>query len=77
MRGDVQLGSSSASSFNMMMGDYSNRPNMPLFILDGFETSLQRIVDIDPERIESITILKDAAGTTLLWLKGFQRRYRV
>ena len=54
----------------MMMGDYSNRPNMPLFILDGFETSLQRIVDIDPERIESITILKDAAGTTLYGSKA-------
>lgn len=70
LRGDVQLGSSSASSFNMMMGDYSNRPNMPLFILDGFEASLQRIVDIDPERIESITILKDAAGTTLYGSKA-------
>lgn len=70
LRGDVQLGTSSASSFNMMMGDYSNRPNMPLFILDGFEASLQRIVDIDPERIESITILKDAAGTTLYGSKA-------
>ena len=38
---------------------------MPLFILDGFETTLQRIIDLDPERVESITILKDAAGTAL------------
>ncbi len=70
LRGDVQLGASSASDFNMLMGDYSNRPNMPLFILDGFETTLQRIVDLDPERVESITILKDAAGTTLYGSKA-------
>ena len=65
MRGDVQLGDSKPSSFQMLMGDYSNRPNMPLFILDGFEATLQRIVDLDPERVESITILKDAAATAI------------
>lgn len=65
MRGDVQLGDSAPTEFQMMMGDYSNRPNMPLFILDGFEASLQRIVDLDPERIESVTILKDAAATAI------------
>ena len=43
---------------------------MPLFILDGFETSLQRIVDLDPERVESITILKDAAGTAMYGSKA-------
>jgi TonB-linked SusC/RagA family outer membrane protein len=42
---------------------YRDDPNQPLFILDGFETSLQRIVDLDPNRIESVTILKDAAST--------------
>lgn len=65
MRGDVQLGDSDPTEFQMMMGDYSNRPNMPLFILDGFEATLQRIVDLDPERIESVTILKDAAATAI------------
>ena len=70
LRGDVQLGASDPTSFQMMMGDYSNRPNMPLFILDGFETSLQRIVDLDPERVESITILKDAAGTAMYGSKA-------
>lgn len=70
LRGDVQLGTNKASDFQMMMGDYSNRPNMPLFILDGFETTLQRIVDLDPERVASITILKDAAGTALYGSKA-------
>lgn len=65
LRGDVQLGKVDANSMEMMMGDYSRRPNMPLFVLDGFETTLQRIVDLDPERVESITILKDAAATAI------------
>lgn len=65
LRGDAQLGAVEPSNMQMLMGDYSNRPNMPLFILDGFEASLQRIVDMDPERVESITILKDAASTAI------------
>ncbi|MFR4037175.1 MAG: TonB-dependent receptor plug domain-containing protein [Butyricimonas faecalis] len=65
LRGDVQLNPTGANDLQMLMGDYSNRPNMPLFILDGFKTTLQRIVDLDPERIESVTILKDASDTAI------------
>ena len=45
-------------------------PNQPLFILDGFETTLQTIVDLDMERIASITILKDAASTAIYGSKA-------
>ena len=45
-------------------------PNQPLFILDGFESSLQAINDIDINRIESITILKDAASTAIYGSKA-------
>jgi TonB-dependent SusC/RagA subfamily outer membrane receptor len=38
-------------------------PNQPLFILDGFETTLQKIVDLDYNRVASVSILKDAAST--------------
>lgn len=65
LQGDVQLGNVEVDDMTLLMGDYSNRPNMPLFILDGFETTLQQIVDLDPERVESITILKDAAATAI------------
>lgn len=65
LRGDVQIGASSSSSMKMMLGDYSNRPNMPLFILDGFEATLQSIVDLDVNRIESVTILKDASAKAI------------
>ena len=65
MRGNAQIGDFSNSSMNMLVGNYSNQPNMPLFVLDGFETTLQKIVDLDPERVASITILKDASATAI------------
>ena len=39
--------------------------NLPIFILDGFEVSVEKIYDMDPNRIESMTLLKDAAATAL------------
>ncbi|SDC91874.1 SusC/RagA family TonB-linked outer membrane protein [Pedobacter soli] len=51
----------SASLRDQFGGD----PNQPLFILDGFESSLQTIVDLDMNRVGSVTILKDAASTAL------------
>lgn len=43
----------------------TNNPNIPIFILDGYEVSVQKIYDMDPNRINSITILKDAAATAI------------
>jgi TonB-linked SusC/RagA family outer membrane protein len=39
--------------------------NLPAFILDGFEVSLQKVVDLDLNRIETVTLLKDAAATAV------------
>jgi len=47
-----------------IMSSYLLNPNQPLIILDGFQTSLQTIYDMDINRIASITVLKDAAATT-------------
>ncbi|MGJ1197171.1 SusC/RagA family TonB-linked outer membrane protein [Sphingobacterium spiritivorum] len=46
------------------MSSYISNPSMPLFILDGFEVSLQKIYDLDINRVANITILKDAVGTS-------------
>lgn len=46
------------------MSAYATNPSMPLFILDGFEVSLQKVYDLDINRIANITILKDAVGTS-------------
>jgi len=59
------------SSFNFGDGDgsfqnmFENDPNQPLFILDGFEVSIQRVFDLDMSRVESVTILKDAAAKAI------------
>ncbi|NSL88858.1 SusC/RagA family TonB-linked outer membrane protein [Chitinophaga sp. Mgbs1] len=49
---------------------YGTDPNQPLFILDGFETSLRTIIDLDINRVESVTILKDAASTAIYGSKA-------
>ena len=46
-------------------GNLENNPNLPTFIMDGFEISAQKLYDMDPARIANITILKDAAATAL------------
>lgn len=46
-------------------GNLKNNPNLPTFIMDGFEISVQKLYDMDPSRIANITILKDAAATAL------------
>lgn len=49
---------------------YGTDPNQPLFILDGFETTLAVISDFSMDRIESITLLKDAAATAIYGSKA-------
>lgn len=66
MRGDQSLGStSSMNTMDLMLDNVSTRPNTPLFVLDGFIVSMSRILSLDPERIEDVTILKDAAATAI------------
>lgn len=50
--------------------EYETDPNQPLFILDGFESTLQAINDLNMDRIESISILKDASATAIYGSKG-------
>lgn len=50
--------------------EYENDPNQPLFILDGYETSLRTIYDLNIDRVESITILKDASATAIYGSKA-------
>ena len=63
-----------ASSFGMettsLKSNFVNDPNMPLFILDGFETTVEKIQDLDMNRVESITILKDASAKAIYGSKA-------
>ena len=65
IRGDQSLGSKSMNSMDLMLDNVSSRPNTPLFVLDGFIVPMSRILDLDPERVETITVLKDAAATSV------------
>lgn len=49
---------------------FGTDPNQPLFILDGFETELKTIVDLNMDRVSSVTILKDAASTAIYGSKA-------
>lgn len=48
-----------------LKGNYQNNPNQPLFILDGFPVSVEKVFDMDMNRVESLTILKDASAKAI------------
>lgn len=51
-------------------GNYMSDPNAPLFILDGFEVSIEKIIDLDINRVTSLTILKDASAKAIYGAKA-------
>ena len=58
------------SSVMGLKEEYGTDPNQPLFILDGFETTLQTIMDLNMNRVASVTLLKDAASTAIYGSKA-------
>lgn len=46
-------------------GNLKTAVSLPIFILDGFEVKVQKIYDLDMNRIENITILKDASASAI------------
>lgn len=44
--------------------------NLPLFIMDGFEITLERMMDLDENQVENITLLKDASATAMYGTRG-------
>jgi TonB-linked SusC/RagA family outer membrane protein len=45
--------------------DLAQITNLPMFMLDGYQVGIQTIYDLDANRIEAITLLKDAAATAI------------
>ncbi len=62
------------SSLPMSVQEYnesaSNAVNTPLIIRDGFEITLEKLMDYNDDEIESINILKDAAATAIYGSRG-------
>lgn len=61
----IEVRGKTGLSSNAVRDQFSTDPNQPLFILNGMETTLQQIIDLDINRVASITLLKDAASTAL------------
>ena len=53
-----------------LKGTYNGNPNQPLFILDGFETDITTVYDLDMNRVETIVLLKDAAAKAIYGAKA-------
>lgn len=62
--------SSLPTSLNALNQGAQAQLNTPLIIMDGFEISLQNLMDFNDEDIESINILKDASATAIYGSRG-------
>ena len=65
IRGRSGGGTRDLDKNQLSKSNLENNPNLPTFIMDGFEVSIEKVYDLDPSRIESMTILKDAAATAI------------
>ena len=66
MRGQTGMNMEiSTNTADISRQNLTSNNNLPIFILDGFEVGVEKIYDMDPTRILSLTLLKDAAATAL------------
>lgn len=59
-----------SSTISDVQGEYASSANQPLFILDGFETDLTKIMDLDINQVASVTTLKDATAKAIYGSKA-------
>lgn len=65
VRGSSGIGITELDEELLSKSNLNSDPNLPTFIMDGFEVSMQKVYDMDINRIESMTLLKDAAATAI------------
>ena len=65
IRGTSSTGVKALDADPLDKSNLQNNSNLPTFIMDGFEITAEKLYDFDPNRIQSITILKDAAATAI------------
>ncbi len=65
IRGRSGIGVKELDVDALSKSNLKDNPNLPLFIMDGFEISVTKLYDMDMNRIENITLLKDAAATAM------------
>ncbi|RPD39934.1 SusC/RagA family TonB-linked outer membrane protein [Chitinophaga barathri] len=68
---EIQIrGNSNLPNVNELQDETRVGMNTPLVILDGFESTLQKLLDINQNEVESITMLKDASATAIYGSRG-------
>ncbi|NML22886.1 SusC/RagA family TonB-linked outer membrane protein [Pseudoflavitalea sp. G-6-1-2] len=68
---EIQVrGNSSLPNVNQLQDQTRVGINTPLVVLDGFETTLQRLLDLNENEVETITLLKDASATAIYGSRG-------
>ncbi len=68
---EIQIrGNSNLPNVNELQDENRFGINTPLIILDGFQSSLQKLLDINENEVESITLLKDASATAIYGSRG-------
>lgn len=65
IRGASGIGLTEFDTEDLSKTALQNNPSLPTFIMDGFEVSVNKVYNLDVNRVESITILKDAAATAI------------
>lgn len=63
-------GSSTLGDVRNLQNNIRNQYNLPLFILDGFEVSSERVMDMNQDDVESVVLLKDASATAIYGSRG-------
>lgn len=58
------------TSIPSLRGEYEGNPSQPLFILDGFETTMEKVYDMNMNLVASVTLLKDAAAKAIYGAKA-------
>ena len=67
---DITIRGETGFDLRANVDDATSNPNAPLYILDGIEVSARYVFDMDINRVESATILKDASATALYGSRG-------
>ncbi|WP_299672112.1 SusC/RagA family TonB-linked outer membrane protein [uncultured Polaribacter sp.] len=70
IRGTSTLPPEESELNSNLRGNYLRNPNQPLFILNGFESTIEQVLDIDINFIQSVTLLKDAASKAIYGSRG-------
>ena len=68
---DVQIrGTANLPTITNLQDNTRTDLNTPLIIMDGFEISLTRMMDLNEDEVESITLLKDGSATAIYGSRG-------